>query len=101
MKITIDLLKQHNACERGLRLFAKYFPNGVEWNREGWLAVLRTTCREYLCWTQRNIVGLSRVDLSGANLQGADLSGADLSGADLREVDLFRVDLRWAKGSER
>lgn len=119
MKITLDLLKALNACSQGVELFAKHFPDGITWGREGWLAILQTPCYQHIGWVGRTLklhppdlygADLSKMDFRDAdfcgatltgvnlrftNLRGADLSKAYLTGADFADADLSHVDLTW------
>jgi hypothetical protein len=117
--ISVTRLRELEACEGGVKAFAKAFPEGLDvsrWDASCQLGVLmHPELRRYLGWAWENGLlprlpmagwnlrgaNLSKVNLRGAilskaNLRGTDLRKADLYGADLRKADLREADLREA-----
>ena len=92
-KITLALLKKHNACESWLKIFAYRFPKGVK----------LTTHQEVLDVLTLGGFGpvadwliklgvVEKINLTRANLSGADLTEANLTGADhLNSAQLKRA----------
>lgn len=52
MKITIDLLKKHGACEQGLRYIERFFPNGAEVVE---VIFARHISKEFLHWGREHL----------------------------------------------
>ena len=111
MKITADDLLRKEACEDGVALFRKLYPDGFggEWNREAQIKILRSPLRKHLAWAWNvglvpmwsiSNANLSNANLSYANLSNANLSNANLSNADLSNADLSNANLSNAKRLE-
>lgn len=102
IKITAELLREHDACDPGLEDFEATYPDGLEteWTLEDQLAILRTPLRRWLGWAwQEGLLpawSMACMDLSGARLDDADLRGAYLFGANLANAHLIGADLRGA-----
>ena len=53
MKITIEQLEKHNACEEGIGDFLKMFTSGiadVEWTYEKQIEIIQSPLRKYIGW---------------------------------------------------
>lgn len=91
-RVTAELLRAHDACEREARRFERIFPEGLDVSQA---SLERALDGGFAClawhWCCRLELDL---DLCGANLRGADLRGADLWRANLRRANLYGADLR-------
>jgi hypothetical protein len=107
VSITKSELEKHQACRKGMKLFAS-IAFGGEWVGQWtplhavWSAVAYPSfhgwLRENGIIPAANLYGanLSGADLSRANLYGANLSGANLSRANLSEANLYGANLSGA-----
>jgi hypothetical protein len=121
IEITLDVLRDHEACGPGEDWFAKAFPAGLrvrEWTpahqafllgdpkgRKWWAwAVLEKLIPAHPMrgWNFRGKdfrwADLRWADFTGSDLRGAVLVGAFLRGADLAGADLAGANLRGAIG---
>ena len=112
VKITLKMLKEHEACQRGIRA---YFgtkrasgcgkgPLVVKWNAEAYVKA-SVSHRKWITWLidrrilprwSLSFMDLSKRDLRGAQLCGAELTFADLSRADVDGANFYRADLRYS-----
>ena len=102
-KITINQLREMDACQEGIENFLTAYPKGIwesDWSFDDQIAFIKSPLRKWFGWAVLNklipLWSMTRADLSGADLSWADLTRADLSGADLSEADLTRAKLRGA-----
>ena len=97
LTITLEQLKQAEACEEAVVAFRDLFGASAtaEWTREKQLEILRGPLGKHLGWTVwRGLLPLLAMD--GANLVGANLVGASLDGANLVGARLDGARLDWA-----
>jgi uncharacterized protein YjbI with pentapeptide repeats len=83
MKITVEQLREHEACQEGIDAFLDVFGQeaNIEWTVEKQIELYTTTeLKKYLYWAYEEKI------LPLFSMRGADLRGADLCEADLREV---------------
>ncbi|HIB69801.1 MAG TPA: pentapeptide repeat-containing protein [Phycisphaerales bacterium] len=95
-RVTAELLRAHDACEREARRFERIFPEGLDVSQasleralDGGFACLAW----HWCCRLELDLNLRGADLCGADLCRADLCRADLCGADLCRANLCRANL--------
>ena len=100
IEITIEQLREKNACTPGMTDFIAIYPSGIasiDWTRQTMIDMLKSPLRKWIGWAYKRCLlpywSLCEADLSGADLRGADLSEADLCGANLSGANLSGADL--------
>ena len=101
MKITIEQLKDANACWDGIDWFRENFGEAYEiseWTPAQQAGILMDPAgRKFFGWAVRQKLipawSMAGADLRGADLHMADLIGSDLHGADLRGANLSGSNL--------